>query len=57
MDNIKVFTKNGVYTGLEYAEMKRKEYVRKQKIKLDVFISLYIIAIIFRAYVFFTYNI
>ena len=57
MDNIKVFTKNGVYTGLEYAEIMRKKYIRKQRIKWTTFITLYIIAMGFRAYVFFTYNI
>lgn len=57
MDDIKVFTKNGVYTGLEYAEIMRKKYIRKQTIKFIVFSTLYIIVMGFRAYIFFTYHI
>lgn len=57
MDDIKVFTKNGVYTGLEYAEIMRKKYIRKHTIKFIVFSTLYIIVMGFRAYVFFTYHI
>ena len=57
MDDIKVFTKNGVYTGFEYAKMMRRKHAIKQGIKWTVFNVLCIIMIIFRAYVFFTYHI
>lgn len=57
MDDIKVFTKNGVYTGFEYAKMMRRKHAIKQGIKWTMFNVLCVIMIIFRAYVFFTYHI